>query len=175
MPANDPHKKKSSAAPVERPDEAAPRNRDNAQVIELRQVVGGGIVSGQQQHQPRDVGVERPPEPLFGSGQRTRTSPMKGMSTVTPGRSLFGADLAAVALAIFLVGLIVYALLTYQNSGPRRTQSDGNPQAVVWVEKGSGLYFCAGNKYYGKGTGEYMTQRSARLRSFRPALYLPCE
>src|SRR5215831_5111795 len=42
------------------------------------------------------------------------------------------------------------------------TGSQGNPNAKVWVNTDSGVYHCAGTKWYGKTkSGQYMTQKEA--------------
>ncbi len=45
----------------------------------------------------------------------------------------------------------------------------------VWVNRTSGVYHCSGSQWYGATKqGEYMGQREARAKGYRPALGLPC-
>jgi hypothetical protein len=49
-----------------------------------------------------------------------------------------------------------------------------NPK--VWVNTRSGLYHCAGNRFYGKTeVGKYMTQSRARAMGYRAAYRKPCK
>lgn len=49
-------------------------------------------------------------------------------------------------------------------------QSQGNPNAKVWVNASSGVYHCPGTRYYGATKrGEYMTQGAAQKVGHRPA------
>jgi hypothetical protein len=56
------------------------------------------------------------------------------------------------------------------------TQYAGNPNVRVWVNTNSGIYHCPGTRWYGATKeGEYMTQREAQKKGYRPAYYKPCE
>jgi eukaryotic-like serine/threonine-protein kinase len=45
-----------------------------------------------------------------------------------------------------------------------------NPEATVWVNTDSGIYHCSGTRWYGKThVGEYMKQKQARAKNYRPA------
>jgi len=45
-----------------------------------------------------------------------------------------------------------------------------NPLAKVWVNSASGIYHCPGTRWYGKTKqGEYMTQKVAKEKGYRPA------
>ena len=51
----------------------------------------------------------------------------------------------------------------------------GDPSVKVWVDKHSHLYYCPGTHGYGDKQGEYMTQKKAQERHFRPAYGKVCE
>ena len=51
----------------------------------------------------------------------------------------------------------------------------GDPEARVWVNTGSGVYHCPGTRWYGRTKrGLYTTQREARARGNRPAYGSVC-
>jgi two-component system response regulator NreC len=53
---------------------------------------------------------------------------------------------------------------------------DGNPDAKVWVDLHTGLYYCRGERSYGKTPrGKYERQQDAELDQFQPANRKPCE
>ena len=50
-----------------------------------------------------------------------------------------------------------------------------NPAVKVWVNTGSGTYHCPGTRWYGKThAGEFMTQKQARDKGYRPAANRAC-
>jgi hypothetical protein len=52
----------------------------------------------------------------------------------------------------------------------------GNPDVRVWVNTNSGVYHCPGTRWYGNTkVGEYMTQKQAQERGYRPAYGKFCE
>lgn len=52
----------------------------------------------------------------------------------------------------------------------------GNPDARVWVDLRTGLYYCPGSELYGNTRGgKFATQRDARQDRFEPAAKKPCE
>jgi hypothetical protein len=52
----------------------------------------------------------------------------------------------------------------------------GNPNAQVWVDLHTALYYCAGSDLYGKTPGgKYTTQRDAQLDQFEPAARKNCD
>jgi hypothetical protein len=58
---------------------------------------------------------------------------------------------------------------------PVATQSAGNPTVTVWVNTNSGVYHCPGTGWYGKTkSGQFMTQRAAQSKGFRPAYGSVC-
>jgi hypothetical protein len=51
----------------------------------------------------------------------------------------------------------------------------GNPEARVWVDVHTSLYYCEGADLYGKTPeGEFMTQHDAQGSHFDPASQAPC-
>jgi len=52
----------------------------------------------------------------------------------------------------------------------------GNPNVKVWVNTNSGVYHCPGTRWYGNTkVGEYMTQKEAQEKGYRPAYGKFCE
>jgi hypothetical protein len=52
----------------------------------------------------------------------------------------------------------------------------GNPNAQVWVDVHTALYYCPGSELYGKTPGgKFTTQRDAQLDQFEPAARQNCE
>jgi len=52
----------------------------------------------------------------------------------------------------------------------------GNPNAQVWVDVHTALYYCSGSELYGKTPGgKLTTQRDAQLDQFEPAARKSCE
>jgi hypothetical protein len=55
------------------------------------------------------------------------------------------------------------------------TQSAGNPTVKVWVNTNSGVYHCPGTRWYGNTkSGQYITQREAQSKGYRPAYGSVC-
>ena len=58
---------------------------------------------------------------------------------------------------------------------PVTTQRPGNPDVKVWVNTNSGVYHCPGTRWYGKTkSGQFMTQREAQAKGYRPAYGAVC-
>lgn len=58
---------------------------------------------------------------------------------------------------------------------PVRIQSAGSPNVRVWVNTNSGVYHCPGTRWYGKTkSGQFMTQREAQSKGYRPAYGAVC-
>jgi general secretion pathway protein A len=56
-----------------------------------------------------------------------------------------------------------------------RTISRGNPEARVWVDVRTGLYYCPGGEMYGKTRGgNFTTQRDAQENRFKTANHKAC-
>lgn len=77
------------------------------------------------------------------------------------------ADLSAFDKFLIGVGLA---------EAPEPPEYKGNPNAQVWVDPHTALYYCAGSDLYGKTPdGKYSTQRDAQLDQFEPALRKACD
>lgn len=51
----------------------------------------------------------------------------------------------------------------------------GNPEVKVWVNTNSGTYHCPGTRWYGKTqVGEFMTQKQAQDKGYRPSASRAC-
>jgi hypothetical protein len=67
-------------------------------------------------------------------------------------------------------------LLVQQGFASPAPQSQGNPSAKVWVNTSSGVYHCPGTRWYGATKrGEYMTQKQAQEKGYRPAYGKVCQ
>jgi hypothetical protein len=54
-------------------------------------------------------------------------------------------------------------------------QNAGNPTVNVWVNTNSGVYHCPNTRWYGKTkSGQFMTQREAQAKGYRPAYGAVC-
>lgn len=54
-------------------------------------------------------------------------------------------------------------------------QQTGNPNVTVWVNTNSGVYHCAGTRWYGNTKeGKYMSQKQAQVNGYRPAYGSVC-
>ncbi len=59
---------------------------------------------------------------------------------------------------------------------PAQARAAGNPNAQVWVDVHTALYYCSGSELYGKTAGgRFATQREARLDQFEPAAGTVCQ
>jgi curli biogenesis system outer membrane secretion channel CsgG len=55
-------------------------------------------------------------------------------------------------------------------------ETQGNPSVKVWVNTNSGVYHCPGTRWYGNTkVGEYMTQKQAQGKGYRPAYGKFCQ
>lgn len=81
--------------------------------------------------------------------------------------------------------LLCFALLPVANitalpqtSPPQKTEktTQGRPDVRVWVNTASGVYHCPGTRWYGNTkNGEYMTQKQAQEKGYRPAYGKVCQ
>jgi hypothetical protein len=68
------------------------------------------------------------------------------------------------------------AVTTPQQFVSAQTQQAANPNVKVWVNTNSGVYHCAGTRWYGATKqGEYMTQKQAQDKGNRPAYGKYCQ
>jgi DNA-binding NarL/FixJ family response regulator len=99
-----------------------------------------------------------------------------------------------IAMSVLLISVGVAALLlASQESEQMRSEVDrwlvalgmkasppplysGNPDARVWIDVQTALYYCSGNPLYGKtANGRYVKQRDALMDHFEPAERKGCE
>jgi hypothetical protein len=84
----------------------------------------------------------------------------------------------SIALMVVLLSLIAcgsQSQAVVNRDNPATTQSAGNPTVKVWVNTNSGVYHCPGTRWYGKTkSGQYMTQREAQAKGYRPAYGAVC-
>ena len=84
----------------------------------------------------------------------------------------------SLALIVILVSLIACGSSSRavpHRDAPVTAQSAGNPTVTVWVNTNSGVYHCPGTRWYGKTkSGQYMTQREAQSKGYRPAYGAVC-
>src|SRR5262249_28374119 len=83
--------------------------------------------------------------------------------------------IVAILLAFTLIGapVVSNALIGVP---PPAVQKGGEPDVKVWVNTGSGVYHCPGTRWYGNTKqGEYMTQKQAQDKGYRPAYGKVCE
>ena len=84
-------------------------------------------------------------------------------------------------IAILLLGFVSFVaapavLSTHSLLANPVKQNAGNPSVRVWVNTNSGVYHCPGTRWYGATKeGEYMTQRQAQNKGYRPAYGRVCE
>ena len=59
---------------------------------------------------------------------------------------------------------------------PPTPESHGNPDAQVWVDTRTALYYCSGADLYGKTPkGKFTSQRDAQLDQYEPAYRKACD
>ncbi len=79
----------------------------------------------------------------------------------------------ALFLSLLLLGSPISAIPL--RIGATNEQTQGNPAVKVWVNTHSGVYHCPGTRWYGKTKqGEYMTQKQAQEKGYRPAYGKVC-
>ena len=82
-----------------------------------------------------------------------------------------------VALVLVLLSLVACGPSTraVNRETEVATQSAGNQNVKVWVNTNSGVYHCPGTRWYGKTkSGQFMTQREAQAKGYRPAYGAVC-
>jgi hypothetical protein len=84
-----------------------------------------------------------------------------------------------ITICVLLIALAAAPVLSSPVSNrvaPPTAVQKGKPDARVWVNTGSGVYHCPGTRWYGKTKkGEYMTQKEAQDKGYRPAYGKYCE
>jgi len=86
--------------------------------------------------------------------------------------------LTATALITLLLTFVTYNVITPapdRSFHPSVIQSAGNASVRVWVNTNSGVYHCPGTRWYGNTkSGQYMTQKQAQYKGYRPAYGSVC-
>jgi len=92
-------------------------------------------------------------------------------ATSTPNAAAAGHKSPDADLPVFDRMLISLGLA----EAPPTPEDNGNPNAQVWVDLHTALYYCPGTDLYGKTeSGKYTTQREAQLDQFEPAYRKVC-
>jgi hypothetical protein len=74
----------------------------------------------------------------------------------------------------FLI-LLVLTVVPAGLEGQSVRRERGDSAATVWVNTGSGVYHCAGTRYYGNTrVGTYLSETAARGQGYRPAYGRVC-
>lgn len=80
-----------------------------------------------------------------------------------------------IALLLCLTGASSSAPARKLRFAAAAIQSAGNPNTRVWVNTNSGVYHCPGTRWYGNTkSGQYMTQKQAQAKGYRPAYGSVC-
>jgi hypothetical protein len=84
--------------------------------------------------------------------------------------------LFALSLALVMVSTPVLGNPPQQGpSSKQQAPAQGRPDVKVWVNTRSGVYHCPGTRWYGNTkSGEYMTQKEAQEKGYRPAYGKVC-
>lgn len=98
------------------------------------------------------------------------------------GRSETGATHPALPAVILLVSFAVFMAAVapldftsiFHKFFPVKIQKVPHQDAAVWVDKTSGVYYCANSIMFGKTHGAYMRQVEALDRGYQPALRTYC-
>ncbi len=85
--------------------------------------------------------------------------------------------LASILLTfLMLLGCAAIVLNSQHLSVDAATQHSSKDNIRVWVNTKSGVYHCPGTRWYGATKeGEYMTQKQAQDKNYRPAYNRPCQ
>lgn len=79
------------------------------------------------------------------------------------------------ALWAVLVALSLISPAVRYSAQTPPVQTQGNPSVKVWVNTNSGVYHCPATRWYGNTKhGEYMTQKQAQAKGYRPAYGKVC-
>ncbi len=84
--------------------------------------------------------------------------------------------ISIILLAFVLLTCTPATSVPSQQLSVTQTQNAGNPDVKVWVNTNSGVYHCPGTRWYGNTKkGEYMTQKQAQNKNYRPAYGKVCQ
>jgi hypothetical protein len=82
--------------------------------------------------------------------------------------------LSALTLALLILSAPLPGRST-QGTSSKQEVRQGKPDVKVWVNTRSGVYHCPGTRWYGNTkSGEYMTQKHAQEKGYRPAYGKVC-
>ena len=84
-----------------------------------------------------------------------------------------------IILTLLLFGLLSaqpFVGLPQKAAKDQQAVSGSRPEVKVWVNTHSGVYHCPGTRWYGNTkSGEYMTQKQAQGKGYRPAYGKVCQ
>jgi predicted Ser/Thr protein kinase len=112
----------------------------------------------------------------------TTASGQPAKAVAPRGRRKWLAAGGAATLVVLLAVIFAWHGVFSQNSPAKSPESEvhkafgtGNPEVKVWVNMRSGTYHCPGTTWYGNTQqGEYMTQKEAQDKGYRPAADRAC-
>ncbi len=113
------------------------------------------------------------------SRRRRRTPALFSRKTLAAVLLLIAA--AAISWTLFgrqieRSGVIDRIRMNLGGPSPASARTNGNPDTQVWIDLHTALYYCPGDKSYGKTSrGRLARQRDAQLDHFSPASRKPCE
>jgi hypothetical protein len=85
------------------------------------------------------------------------------------------AVLLLVSFAVFMAAIAPLDFTSiFHKFFPTQIQKVPHQDAAVWVDKNSGVYYCADSILFGKTQGAYMKQVEALDRGYQPALGTYC-
>jgi hypothetical protein len=117
-----------------------------------------------------------PPEPIT-KGELAPAAPLGKLASVPPVSPVDVQKLAGKPSSSFPT-LLAASLRSWFSVEPASVEKvHGNPRRRVWVDMKTGLYYCAGARYYGFGgrsRGKLMPQKDAEYEYFQPATGAPC-
>ena len=102
---------------------------------------------------------------------------MANIYSIKDSKSSF-ANLKLIAFVVLLAGLA--SVVVFKSTDPSRftdasIQNFGNPNVRVWVNTNTGVYHCPNSRWYGKSkSGNYMAQKEAQAKGYRPAYGIVC-
>lgn len=84
-------------------------------------------------------------------------------------------NLAFIVLLLSLIAGGSSSRAVAHRDHPVPAQSAGSATVTVWVNTNSGVYHCPRTRWYGKTkSGQFMSQREAQSKGYRPAYGAVC-
>ena len=144
-----------------------------AQVREVMTALASGV--------PVAEALAPPPTASVAVTPTTASAQLAKAATPRSRRKWFAAGGAA-ALVVLLAAVLAWHGVFSHNFPARSPESEvhkafgtGNPEVKVWVNTRSRTYHCPGTTWYGNTQeGEYMTQKEAQDKGYRPAADRAC-